>query len=62
MAGIIDEYVDTVFGLCGSFLLNCLAGCLSMIAWTPTVLGVLYARVLHFCICFCSARLSMFHM
>ena len=33
-----------------------------MITWTPTVLSVLYARVLYFCICTCSAQLSMFHM
>ena len=33
-----------------------------MIIWTPTVLSVLYARVLYFCICTRSAQLSMFHM
>ena len=33
-----------------------------MIIWTPTVLTVLYACVLYFCICTCSAQLSMFHM
>ena len=33
-----------------------------MIVWTPAVLSVLYACVLHFCICTCSAQLSMFHM
>ena len=44
------------------FFLHCLVGCLSMIAWTPSVLGVLYACVLYFCICTCSAQLSMFHM
>ena len=33
-----------------------------MIIWTPTVLSVLYACVLYFCICTCSAQLSMFHM
>ena len=32
-----------------------------MIIWTPTVLSVLYACVLYFCICTCSAQLSMFH-
>ena len=42
-----------------SFL--CLVGCFSMIIWTPTVLSVLYACVV-FCICTCSAQLSMFHM
>ena len=48
-------------GFMGVFL-NCLVGCLSMIVWTPAVLGVLYACVLYFCICTCSAQLSMFHM
>ena len=43
-----------------SFL--CLVGCFSMIIWTPTVLSVLYACVLYFCICTCSAQLSMFHV
>ena len=33
-----------------------------MIAWTPAVLSVLFACVLHFCICTCSTQLSMFHM
>ena len=33
-----------------------------MIVWTHAVLGVLYACVLYFCICTCSAQLSMFHM
>ena len=33
-----------------------------MIVWTPGVLSVLYACVLYFCICPCSAQLSMFHM
>ena len=33
-----------------------------MIDWTPAVLSVLFTRVLHFCICTCSAQLSMFHM
>ena len=33
-----------------------------MIILTPAVLSVLYACVLHFCICPCSAQLSMFHM
>ena len=30
--------------------------------WTPAVLSVLYACVLYFCICTCSAQLNMFHM
>ena len=33
-----------------------------MIILTPAVLSVLYACVLYFCICACSAQLSMFHM
>ena len=33
-----------------------------MIVRTPAVLSVLYACVLYFCICSCSAQLSMFHM
>ena len=33
-----------------------------MIIWKPTVLSVLYASVLYFCIWDCSAQLSMFHM
>ena len=45
MVGIIYVYVHTVFGLCGVFF-HCLVGCLSMIVWTPAVLGVLYACVL----------------
>ena len=47
-------------GFYGYFL--CLVGCFSMIIWTPTVLSVLYASILYFCICTCSAQLSMFHM
>ena len=46
----------------GVFFLNCLVGCLSLIVWTPAVLGVLYVCVLYCCICTCSAQLSMFHM
>ena len=61
MVGVIFVYVDTVYWFYGySFL--CLIGCFSMIIWTPTVLSVLYACVLYFCICTCSAQLSMFHM
>ena len=41
---------------------NCLVGCFSIIVWTPDDLSVLYACVLYFCICTCSAQLSMFHM
>ena len=34
-----------------------------MIVWTPTVFeGLIYACVFYFCICTCSAQLSMFHM
>ena len=43
-------------------LFLCLVGCFSMITWTPTVLSVLYACLSYFCICTCSAQLSMFHM
>ena len=61
MVGVIFVYVDMVYGFYGySFL--CLVGCFSMIIWTPTVLSVLYACVLYFCICTCSAQFSMFHM
>ena len=61
MVGVIFVYPATVFGFYGYSLL-CLVGCFSMIIWTPAVLSVLYACVLHFCICTCSAQLSMFHM
>ena len=61
MVVVIFAYADTVFGFYGySFL--CLVGCFSMIIWTPAVLSVLYACVLYFCICTCSAQFSMFHM
>ena len=61
MVGVIFLYVDKVYGFYGySFL--CFVGCFSMIIWTPTVLSVLYAHVLYFCIWTCSAQLSMFHM
>ena len=33
-----------------------------MTVWTHAILGVLYACVLYFCICTCSAQLSMFHV
>ena len=42
--------------------LYCLVGCLSIIVWTHAVLGALYACILYFCICTCSAQLSMFDM
>ena len=61
MVGVIFVYVDTVYGFYGCFFL-CLVGCFSMIIWTPTVLSVLYACVLYFCIWTCSVQLSMFHM
>ena len=61
MVWVVFLYVDTVFGFYGySFL--CLVGFFSMIILTPAVLSVLYACVLYFCICTCSAQLSMFHM
>ena len=40
----------------------CSVGSFSMIIWTSTVLRVLFACVLYFCIWTCSARLSTFHM
>ena len=61
-------YIDTVFGFYGVFCLfgwvffNCLVGCFSMIVWTHAGLSVLYAMYLYFCICPCSAQLSMSHM
>ena len=56
-------YIDMVFGFYGYFFFfYFLVGCLSMIVWTPAVLGVLYACVLYFYICTCSAQLSTFHM
>ena len=66
MVGDTTVYIDTIFDFYGYILfyaLLCyLAGCLSVIVWTHAVLGVLYACVLYFCICICSAQLSMFHM
>ena len=46
------------------FMVNffCLVGCFSIIVWTPVVLSVLYACVLYFSICTCSAQLIIFHM
>ena len=59
-------YIDTIFAFYGYIffytLLYSLVGCLSMIVWTHAILGVLYAGVLYFCICNCSAQLSMCHM
>ena len=56
-------YLDFKFFVFFSFtLIYCLVGCLSIIVWTPAVLGVFYACVLYFCICTCSTQLSMFHM
>ena len=59
MVGVIYVYVDRVFGFYGLFFL---VGCFSMFVWTPAVLSVLYAYVLYFCICPCSAQFSMFHL
>ena len=61
MVGVIFVYVDTVFGFYGYSLLL-LVGCFSMTIWTPAVLSILYACALYFCICTCSAQLSMFHL
>ena len=61
VVGVIFVHIDTVYGCYGySFL--CLVGCFSVIIWTPTVLSVLNACVLYFCICTCSAQLRMLHM
>ena len=49
-------------GFMGNLKFNCFVGCFSMIVWAPAVLSVLYACVLYFCICTCSAQLSMFHL
>ena len=54
-------YVDTYLGFMGILFLG-LAGRCSTNIWTPAVLSVLHACVLYFCICTCSAQLSMFHM
>ena len=68
MVGITYVYIDTIFALYGYFFfffythLYCLVGCFSMIVWTHAVLDVLYACVLYFCKCTCSAQLSMFQM
>ena len=52
---------DAVYWFCGcSFF--CLTGCFSMIVWTPAVFGCLICMFFYFCICTCSAQLSMFHM
>ena len=44
------------------FLFTRLVGYFSMVVWPAAVLSVLYACVLYFCICPCSAHLSIFHM
>ena len=62
MVGVIFVYIDTVYWFYGFFFFFCLIGCFTMIIWTPPVLSVLYASVLYFCICTCSAQMSMFHM
>ena len=61
MVGVVFVYVNTVYGFLWVFFL-CLVGCFSMVIWTPTVLSVLHACVLYFCVCTCSAQLNMFHM
>ena len=61
MTWVIFLYVDTVFGF-DEYSFLCLVGCFSMTILTPLALSVLYACVLYFCICTCSAQLSMFHM
>ena len=55
MVGVIFVYVDMVCQFYGySFL--CSVGCFSMTIWTPTVLSVLYACILYFCIWTCSEQ------
>ena len=61
MVGVIFVHVDTIYWFYGySFFL--------MLNWIfqhdylDTVLSILYACILYFCICTCSAKLSMFHM
>ena len=58
---MLIQYLNFYGYFCFSFF-YCSIGCLSMIVWTPAVLDVLYACVLHFCVCTCSGQLSMFHM
>ena len=55
MVGIIYVYVDMVFGVYGSFYLFIYFFC-CLLFW------VSYMHVLYFCICACSAQVSMFHM
>ena len=65
MIWVIYVHIDTVFGFYGGFgvvVFYCLVGCFSMIVRKPAVLSVLYACVLYFCICTCSAQLSMLHL
>ena len=57
---LIFVYIDTVYWFYG-YSFSYLIGCFSRIIWTP-VLSVLYACLLYFFICTCSAQLSMFHM
>ena len=56
------EYTDFFFISFIATSLYCFVGCLSIIVWTNAVFGVLQACVLHFCICTCSAQLSLLHM
>ena len=58
MVEITYVHINMVFGFHGYryffffffFFFYCLVGCLSMIVWTPALLGVLYACGLYFCI------------
>ena len=63
IVGTIYVHIDAIFPFYGhipffSFFFNthlyCLVGCLSMVAWTHAVLGVLYGCVLYFGVCTCS--------
>ena len=63
MVGVIFVYVDTVFGFCGySFFMLSRMFQHNYLDGAPAVLSDLCAYVLYFCICTCSAQLSMFHM
>ena len=62
MVEITYVYIDTILGFLGTFFFFLLLNLMFEHDWTPAVLDVLYACVLYFCICTCSAQLSMFHM
>ena len=51
MVGLFMCMLIQYLGFMGTFFSNCLVGHLSMIVWTPAVLGVLYACVLCVSVC-----------